>query len=77
MREFLAPIEQTARLCGMEFLPPFVVHGTHRMTLAQIEAHGRDYGRLLEAIRDGKADLQAARSYPRLNTDLDQIVGRS
>ncbi len=31
MRELLAPIEQTARLCGMEYLPPFVVHGTHTL----------------------------------------------
>ncbi|MCJ7628441.1 MAG: NAD(P)H-dependent oxidoreductase [Longimicrobiales bacterium] len=77
MRELLAPIEQTARLCGMHFLPPFVVHGTLRMTPDEMEGHSRDYGRLLEAIRDGRADLQAARSYPRLNSDLDQIVGRS
>jgi len=77
MRELLAPIEQTARLCGMRFLPPFVAHGTHRMTPEQIEAHGRDYGRLLEAIRDGRADLDTAPIHPRLNTDLDQIVRRS
>ena len=76
MRELLAPIEQTAWLCGMEFLPPFVVHGSLGMTQEQIEVHGRDYGRLLEAIRDGRVDLQAARSSPRLNSDLDQIVGR-
>jgi glutathione-regulated potassium-efflux system ancillary protein KefG len=77
MRELLAPIEQTARLCGMEFLPPFVVHGTHRMTPEEIEAHGRDYARLLEAIRDRRADLEAARTLPRLNSDLDQIVRNS
>ena len=77
MRELLAPIEQTARLCGMHFLPPFVVHGTLRMTPDVMEGHGRDYGRLLEAIRDGTVDLQAAGSFPRLNSDLDQIVGRS
>ncbi|MFC1575469.1 NAD(P)H-dependent oxidoreductase [Gemmatimonadota bacterium] len=77
VRELLAPIEQTARLCGMDFLPPFVAHGTHGMTPEEMEAHGRDYERLLEAIRDEKADLEAARTHPRLNADLDQIIRRS
>ncbi len=37
MRELLAPLEQTAVLCGMTWVPPYVVHGTHRLTEAQIE----------------------------------------
>jgi glutathione-regulated potassium-efflux system ancillary protein KefG len=28
IRELLNPFDQTARLCGMDFLPPFVVFGT-------------------------------------------------
>lgn len=28
--QFLAPLEQTAELCGMRFLPPFVAYGTLR-----------------------------------------------
>jgi glutathione-regulated potassium-efflux system ancillary protein KefG len=28
--EFLAPLKQSAYLCGMPFLVPFVVHGAHR-----------------------------------------------
>jgi glutathione-regulated potassium-efflux system ancillary protein KefG len=28
IREFLAPFEQTAKLCGMIYLPPFVVAGS-------------------------------------------------
>jgi glutathione-regulated potassium-efflux system ancillary protein KefF len=27
--DFVAPIEQTARFCGMGWLPPFVVYGGH------------------------------------------------
>lgn len=74
IRELLAPMEQTARLCGMDFLPPFVVHGTHRMTGTDIRDQAREYRRTLEALRDGRLDLQEARSYPRLNTDLDAII---
>lgn len=74
MRELLAPVEQTARLCGMEYLPPFVAHGTLRMTSREMEAHGADYRRLLEAIRDDRFDLDLVRSLPRLNSDLDRAI---
>ena len=74
MRELLAPIEQTAYLCGMEYLPPFVVHGTHGMTPPGMEAHARDYRRALEALRDGRLDLEAAKKHARLNAALDSII---
>lgn len=74
MAELLRPFEQTARLCGMDWLPPFVVHGTHRMTLEQIERHAADYRRTVEALRDGRLDLEAARERPRLNEDLDALI---
>jgi glutathione-regulated potassium-efflux system ancillary protein KefG len=52
--QFLTPFEQTARLCNMEYLPPFVVHGTHRATPEEIEAAGRQYGNLLEGLAAGR-----------------------
>jgi glutathione-regulated potassium-efflux system ancillary protein KefG len=73
-RELLAPIEQTARLCRMEYLPPFVVHGTHRLADADIGRHASDYRRALEALRDGRLDLTAVRRLPRLNADLDAVI---
>jgi glutathione-regulated potassium-efflux system ancillary protein KefG len=74
IRDLLAPVEQTARLCGMEYLPPFVIHGTHEMTEAAIRKHADDYRRTLEALRDGRVDLDAVHSHPRLNHDLDAII---
>ncbi len=74
IRELLAPIEQTAYLCGMEYLPPFVVHGTHSFRPDDVERHASDYRRLLLALRDGRVDLQAAQLHPRLNADLDSIL---
>lgn len=74
IRQFLAPLEQTARLCGMEFLPPFVVHGTHRMTPDEMKAHAKDLRHFLEGLRDGKADLEAAREFPRINWDLEAVL---
>ena len=58
MGELLAPIEQTFVLCGMEYLPPMVVHGAHGMTTAEIEAHAERYRRALEALRDGRPSLE-------------------
>lgn len=48
--QFLTPFEQTARLCNMDYLPPFVVHGTHRATHEDIETAGRLYRNLLEGL---------------------------
>jgi glutathione-regulated potassium-efflux system ancillary protein KefG len=75
MRELLAPVEQTARLCGMEFLPPFVVHGTHSLTEREIDGHASDYRRTLEALRDGHLDVERVSGLVRLNSDLDAVIG--
>ena len=74
MRELLAPVEQTARLCGMDFLPPFVAHGTHRMSEEEMSLHARDYVLLLDAIRKGSFDFETARSVQRLNKDLPGLI---
>lgn len=54
VRELLAPIEQTARLCGMTYLPPFTIHGTVRLIdPAAIDAHAEGYRRFILNLRDG------------------------
>jgi glutathione-regulated potassium-efflux system ancillary protein KefF len=40
---FVGPIRQTAVLCGMKFVEPFVLHAAHRQTKAALEAAGRAY----------------------------------
>lgn len=52
IRELLAPFEQTARLCGVEYLDPFIVHGTHRLTREEIEQHAGAYRQRIETLRD-------------------------
>ena len=70
MRELLAPLEQTAVLCGMTWVPPYVVHGTHRLTVAQIDDEARRYGELLAGLADGRLNLDAAARFPSLNDAL-------
>ena len=72
--QFLAPIEQTARLCKMTYLPPYVIHGTHRMDAGDIEAAGGGYRRLLLALRDDQLDGAALAGVETLNEALEQVA---
>jgi len=44
---FLPPYDQTAALCGMRMLPPMLLHGAHRVTEAELEAHAAVYAERL------------------------------
>lgn len=74
VRELLAPLEQTARLCGLHFLPPFIVYGAHGISDAEIEAHAADYRALLTALQRGQLDLDALNGMPRLNADITALL---
>lgn len=73
IRELLSPVEQTARLCRMEFLPPYVVHGTHRLTDADVAREAGRYRALLTALHDDRLDLAAAARHATLNDALDAL----
>ena len=53
IRDFLAPFEQTVRLCRMRYLSPFVTHGTHLLKMDQIEKAAEDYKHIITGLRDG------------------------
>jgi glutathione-regulated potassium-efflux system ancillary protein KefG len=74
MAELLTPLAQTARLCGMEYLPPYVLHGTHALSEDEIERLADEYRSVVEALRDGRADLDAARTRTYFNRDLHVIL---
>jgi len=70
LREFLRPLEQTARLCGMRFLPPYVLFQALRAVESGLaEPHARGYCLLLEALRDNRFDRAAARALEILTFD--------
>ncbi len=75
IRELLYPLEQTALLCGMVYLPPFALFGARTaVDEGRLDCHVADWVRLLAAMRDDRLDLEMARRLPRLNHDLDSIV---
>jgi glutathione-regulated potassium-efflux system ancillary protein KefF len=49
--ELIRPIEQTARFCGMQFLPPLVLHGGSCLSQNEIDAHAALYRRMLEEYK--------------------------
>ncbi len=54
LRTFLRPLEQTAGLCKMRFLPPYVLYGALNAPKAgQVAPHVEGYRRLLQGLCDG------------------------
>lgn len=61
LRDFLRPLEQTARLCGMRFSSPYALYSALKApSEGEVEPHVEGYRRLLEAIRDDRFDWDAA-----------------
>jgi len=58
IRSLLAPFDQTAYLCGMGWLEPFVVHAGRRLEGAALSSRTERYRDLLVGLRDGRAEPQ-------------------
>lgn len=54
VNEFLLPFRQTANLCRMEYLPPYVIYGSQSTTLSDIENQTVKYKNLITSLRDEK-----------------------
>lgn len=68
---FLPPYEQTATLCGMRFLPPLVLYGSHRVAQAEVDAHVAVFRERLATYPQWPEmeDLQACIACPVPTTD--------
>lgn len=65
--QLLAPLQQTARECGMEFLPPFVIHNAHRLPFEELEKHCRDYYLLLALLQQDNLPLAVIHQHAYIN----------
>lgn len=54
--ELLSPFNQTAYLCSMAYLAPFVIHGGRRLSAARLSAAAESYRDLIVGLRDGAID---------------------
>lgn len=64
VEQFLYPLERTATLCGMEYLPPFVLFSANHLDDDSAQQHIQSYPRLLTALRDDRFDLTGVRLLP-------------
>jgi glutathione-regulated potassium-efflux system ancillary protein KefG len=67
INQLLAPFEQTVKLCNMDYLPPFMVHGTHMLDEDGIRKAGLEYQRVLSALRDDLFEKDELESNPYFN----------
>lgn len=61
LRDLLAPLEQTANLCGLHFVSPYALFAALKAAGSErMQDHIEGYERYLQALRDGRLDLAAA-----------------
>lgn len=77
VRQLLAPWDQTAHLCGIRYLAPFVVHAALRVVGdAELASQRDSYRQLVEALRDDRVDLDRAERAQNLCDELGQVLPR-
>ena len=77
LREFFAPFEQTALLCRMRYLPPFVLFAAgHAVDEDRLEDHIADYRLLLSALVEGRLDLDRAERQDTLSDNLRDLMSQ-
>ena len=68
VREFLRTFERTAALCGMNYLPPYVVHHTSDLvTVEDISVFSDLYKKVLVSLRDKDIDIRAMNEFKYIN----------
>ena len=57
LRELLRPLEQTANLCKMHYLPPFALFGSRTaVEEGRLDTHEREFQQLLGRLVNGRLD---------------------
>jgi glutathione-regulated potassium-efflux system ancillary protein KefG len=67
INQLLAPFEQTAFLCKMIWLPPFVIHGTHRISDHERQNHTILYAKMLTKLAEGDFNPEELKKYQYIN----------
>lgn len=68
MKQFFAPLEQTANLCKMIYLPPFTIHGTLSISKEELSMQKTQLLNLYERMINNELDLEKSKSLERINT---------
>ena len=73
IRQLLAPIEQTTKLCKMIYLPPYVIHGTHSITAESIEQHRQELRLILKELQQNNLTNEQLREHDYFNDYFQKI----
>jgi glutathione-regulated potassium-efflux system ancillary protein KefG len=65
--QLMEPFCQTAKVCNMKYLPPFVVHGTHSMEAEDYNKFGKLYGQMLGYLENMPPNLAELSNYSYFN----------
>lgn len=75
IRELLQPLEQTANLTGMNYLPPFAIFGSRSaVDENRLEEHLSDWENVLTALVEDRVDAPQAGQLQTLNDDLPGVI---
>lgn len=74
VHELLAPFEQTAFLCKMIYLPPFVVHGTHRILPEELNQMALQYRNVLDRLIKSDFDIEEIKKFSYLNDWISGVT---
>jgi glutathione-regulated potassium-efflux system ancillary protein KefG len=74
LRKLMAPLEKSVALCGMEFLPPFVIYNTFAITADEIQWQAEQYRRLMTALHFNKVHFSKLKKLSVINDDLDSVI---
>lgn len=72
INEFLVPFKQSANLCRMEYLPPFVVHGSHTLSTDQLQKYAAKYAAFIKLLRDSKINPAVFEKIDYMNEIIEQ-----
>ncbi len=68
IRELLRPIEQTAMLCGMTYLPPYALFGSRTaLEDGRVQAHIDGWVRIVEDLVAGRCNIASLADADKLN----------
>lgn len=73
LKQLLLPFEQTAYLCKMRYLPPFVVQGTHRLGTEELKNYSAHYSELLTYLAQAQDIPSDIETFELLNDFIPTI----
>lgn len=76
INQLLTPFNQTAFLCKMNYLPPFALQGTHRISAEELNKKAALYGQLLHKMIYEEFDIHEIKQYEFMDQWVESMNDR-